>query len=62
MGESDVPRDRMLSRFLLPAENAKTQAVAVPPPPAIRFTFERIIAGISRGYRYWLDYNLFSKI
>ncbi len=62
MGESDVPRDRMISRFLFPAEGAKTQAVAVFPPPAIHFTFERVIAGISRGYRYGLDYNLFSKI
>jgi hypothetical protein len=62
MGDSDVSRDRMISRFLPPAEDAKTQAVAVFPPPTIRFTFERIIAGISRGYRYWLDYNLFSKI
>jgi hypothetical protein len=33
-----------------------------PPPPAVHFTFERVIAGISRGYRYWLDYNSFSKI
>jgi hypothetical protein len=52
----------MISRFLPPAEDAKTQAVAVSLPPTIRFTFERIIAGISRGDRYWLDYNLFSKI
>ncbi len=36
MGESDVSRDRMVSRFLPPAEDAKTQAVAVfPPPPSV---------------------------
>jgi hypothetical protein len=52
----------MVFRSLFPAEGAKTQAVAVSPPPAVHFTFEQIIAGISRGYSYWLDYNLFSKV
>ncbi len=62
LDESDVPIDRMTFGSISPAEGAKTQAVAVFPPPAVHFTFERIIAGISRGYRYWLDYNLFSRI
>jgi hypothetical protein len=61
--ESDVPTDRMVFRSLFsPIEGVKTMGCCCTPPPAVHFTFERTFAGISRGYRYWLDYDLFSKI
>jgi hypothetical protein len=49
MGESDVPRDRMI--FLFPAEGAKTQAVAVsPPPPSIS-----LLSALLRVFREGTD-------
>ena len=62
LDESDVPIDRMIFVFFLQREVQKRKLLLFPPPPAVHFTFERVIAGISRGYRYWLDYNSFSKI
>jgi hypothetical protein len=62
LDESDVPIDRMIFVFFLQREVQKRKLLLFSPPPAVHFTFERVIAGISRGYRYWLDYNSFSKI
>ena len=62
LDESDVPIGRMIFVFFLQLEVQKRKLLLFSPPPAVHFTFERTIAGISRGYRYWRDYNLFSKI
>ncbi len=59
--ESDVPTDRMIFPSLFPSRKCKKHEPLLYPPPAIHFTFERIFAGVSRGYRYRLDYDLFSK-
>jgi hypothetical protein len=45
-----------------PAGSVKNvSCYCIPPPPPPSIYFEAYFAGVSWGYRYWLDYDLFSK-